>query len=347
MTKRVAAIAGVLVTFGLTAAAAVALWPTHGDRDTSGDATPAPAPVIDSASTGVTGVEEPVGGADLSPSGEFAVQPARSPLPVQIDIKQPPAAGLLFDVDSGEVLWARRPATELPIASLTKMMTALLIAERHGPNELVAIDKKAAGVEGSQIGALIAGKRVPLRGTFLGLIMASGNDAAVALAQHDAGSIPAFVRRMNARAERMGLECTRFAGPAGLQDTGNHSCAYDLAALARADLANPWIASVTSRRYASVPFPIKGGKLDLANNHYFVQSGISGLPKARVTGVKTGLTNGAGRCYVTSARMGGTHLGVVLLDSTDPLGEIPRLLRAGFRVSGESVPRLPGKRRKR
>ena len=70
--------------------------------------------------------------------------------------------------------------------------------------------------------------------------------------------------------------------------------------------------------------------LSLANNHYFVQSGIAGLPKARVTGVKTGLTNGAGRCYVTTARLGGRHLGVVLLDSPDPIRQVPQLLRAGF-----------------
>lgn len=168
----------------------------------------------------------------------------------------------------------------------------------------------------------------------------------MALAQHDAGTIQAFVRRMNARAVVMGLDCTRFAGPAGLQDTGNHSCAFDLAALARAGLADPWIASVTRRRYAEVPFPIEGGKLHLANNHYFVQTGVAGLPNARVTGVKTGLTNGAGRCYVTTARMGDTHLGVVLLDSTDPIGEIPRLMRAGFRVSGEAVPAAADKGRR-
>ena len=342
MSKRAAAVAGVVLAFALTAAAAVALWPGKGDRDTS-DA-PGGGRASSGSSLESTGIEEPVG-AEAIPeidrvvdpgaagSGEFAVETAPSPLPVQIDIKQPPAAGLLFDVDSGEVLWARRPAAQLPIASLTKMMTALLIAERHRPDERVLVSDKAAGVEGSQIGALIAGKRVPLRGAFLGLIMASGNDAAVALAEHDAGSIGAFVERMNARAAQMGLGCTHFAGPAGRQDRGNHSCANDLAALARADLADPWVSSVTARRYATVPFPIKGGKLHLANNHYFVQRGITGVPRARVTGIKTGLTNGAGRCYVTTARLGDRHLGVVLLDSPDPLKQVPRLLAAGFVAS--------------
>ncbi len=139
---------------------------------------------------------------------------------------------------------------------------------------------------------------------------------------------------MNRRAQLLGLNCSHFAGPAGLQDRGNHSCAYDLAAMARAALADPWIASVTRRRSAEVPFPVRGGTLSLSNNHYFVQRGLTGLPRARVTGVKTGLTNGAGRCYVTTARLGRRHLGVVLLDSPDPLRQVPQLLAAGFAAPG-------------
>ena len=114
---------------------------------------------------------------------------ASYPAAVRPRLKQPPAAGILFDVDTGEVLWARNPAAERPIASLTKMMTALLIAERHRPAERVLISAKAPGVEGSRIGVLKAGSKVPLGGLFLGLLLASGNDAAVALAEHDAGTV--------------------------------------------------------------------------------------------------------------------------------------------------------------
>ena len=81
---------------------------------------------------------------------------------------------------------------------------------------------------------------------------------------------------------------------------------------------------------ATPAFPIRGGVLHLANNHYFLDHGLGGLPAARVTGLKTGFTDGAGRCYVTTARLGGRHLGVVLLDSPDPLRQVPRLLAAGF-----------------
>ena len=337
--------------FGVTAIGAVLLWP---DRDAGGDGDASASAPTSAATETATDSIEPASGA-IPPEGSsgdrtataaeveppvldpaqvdtYAVGPAPSPALVRPRLKQPPAAGILFDVDTGEVLWARNPGDERPIASLTKMMTALLIAERHRPGERVMISAKAPGVEGSRIGVLKPGRRVPLDGLFLGLLLASGNDAAVALAEHDAGTVGAFVKRMNRRAEVMGLGCTRFAGPAGLQDTGNASCAYDLAALARADLANDWVASVTRRRSAEVPFPVKGGTLSLANNHYFAQRGIAGVRRAEVTGLKTGLTNGAGRCYVTTARLGKRHLGVVLLDSPDPLRQVPLLLRAGFRA---------------
>jgi D-alanyl-D-alanine carboxypeptidase (penicillin-binding protein 5/6) len=357
MSRRLLAILGVGFCLAWTAAGAAFLWPAEDDGGGSGGEAPAPerASAGGGPAEGISGLDgsrgegappagggpvasDPVGsGIEGEPAGpgtgEFAVLPAQAPYAVRPRLKQPPAAGLLFDVDSGEVLWARSPAEERPIASLTKMMTALIVSDRHGPGETVAISPKAAKVEGSRIGVLRPGRSAPLRGLFLGLLMVSGNDAAAALAEHDAGTIRAFVRRMNATAAAMELACTRFAGPAGLQDTGNSSCAYDLAALARASLADPWIASVTSRRFAKVPFPMKGGTLELANNHFFVQRGVAGVPKARVTGVKTGLTNGAGRCYVTTARLGDRHLGVVLLDSEDPIRQVPQLLTAGFRVS--------------
>ena len=350
MIRGVAAIAAV-VCLVWTAAGAYLLWPDD-DRDTSSRVTTVYAgdDTTGAADSDLPPPPDPSPPPDPAPlpelaapgAGEFAVEAAEAPLAVAPNLKRPPRAGVLFDVDNGEVLWARRPALELPIASLTKMLTALIVAERHRPDERVRISAKAPGVEGSRIGVLKPGRMVPLRGLFLGLLLASGNDAAVALAEHDSGTVGAFVKRMNARAAELGLACSHFAGPAGLQDTGNSSCAYDLAALARADLANQWVASVTGREAARVPFPTKGGTLSLTNNHYFVKHGVAGVPGARVTGVKTGLTNGAGRCYVTTARLGDTHLGVVVLDSPDPVRQVPRLLRAGFAAEGALPPAPAG-----
>jgi D-alanyl-D-alanine carboxypeptidase (penicillin-binding protein 5/6) len=333
MNKRLVALA-LAFCLAWAAAGAVLLWPDE-DGPASGDDS-------ETASTAVQGEHRHAKREALAAiasnlsappgTGPYAVEVAAPPYPVRPRLKRPPAAGLLFDVDTGEVLWAREPAAERPIASLTKMLTALVVAERHRRRERVLVSAKAPGVEGSRIGVLKPGTKVPLGGLMLGLLLASGNDAAVALAEHDAGTVRAFVKRMNRRAAELQLRCSRFAGPAGLQDTGNSSCAYDLAALARADLANEWIASITRRQSAEVPFPIKGGMLSLANNHYFARNGVAGVPGAEVTGLKTGLTNGAGRCYVTTAKLGDRHLGVVLLDSPDPLRQVPLLLRAGFRV---------------
>jgi D-alanyl-D-alanine carboxypeptidase len=258
-------------------------------------------------------------------SNRFTVRPAAPPTAVRVKLKRPPAAGLLFDVRSGEVLWQLNPRRGLPIASLTKMMTALIVAQRHELGERVLITPRTLRYAGSGVGVLPAGKRVRLEALLYGLLLVSGNDAAIALAQHDAGSLPRFVRRMNQRAAELGLTCSRFASPSGIVDEGNYSCPLDLATLARLDLANPVLRRIMGAERARFRFPIKGGFLDLYNNNPFIED-------PGVTGVKTGLTNAAGRCYVTTAKIGGRHLGVVLLDSPDPLGQVPQLLQAGARA---------------
>jgi serine-type D-Ala-D-Ala carboxypeptidase (penicillin-binding protein 5/6) len=256
----------------------------------------------------------------------YALKPSVDPAPVEVEFRRPPRAGVLFDVDTGEVLWERHPRRELPIASLTKMMTALLIADRHRPSERVRITPEALAYEGSGVGVLPRGRKAKLEAMLNGLLLVSGNDVAIALAQHDAGTVRRFVRRMNTRARRLGLQCTRFSSPHGLEDRGNHSCPEDLAALARADLANRRIRAITRSDRARLRFPIRGGILELYNNNPFIRAGVEGI-----TGLKTGYTDAAGRCYVITARRAGRHLGVVLLHTPKPLDQVPALLRAGAR----------------
>ena len=170
-------------------------------------------------------------------------------------------------------------------------------------------------------------------------MLVSGNDAAIALAQHDARTQRRFVARMNRRARRLGLACSHFASPSGIIDRRNYSCPLDLATLARARPRQPRPCGGSSRtRRARLPFPIKGGVLDLFNINPFISMRMPGI-----TGVKTGLTDAAGRCYVITQRRGARQLGVVLLNSPDPLGQVPRLLRAGFRA--ERSARLRAKTR--
>jgi len=348
--NRVLAITAVLIVFGATAAVAVALWAghKHGGHTRTASARPkAPA-----ASTGTvssapslrsapTSRQTPATLGALAPAGlRFALQPVTGALPVRYRFKHPPVAGVLFDVKSGQVLWQRHPRLEHPIASLTKMMTALIVAADDSPQDRIKISRKAAQTPGSATGLLPRGRKVPFEPLLEALIMISANDAAVALAEHDGGTVTRFVKAMNRQALAMGLTCTHFTTPNGLRDRGNHSCAADLAELARADLANPAIARIAQTRYAKPRFPIKGKHLYLSNNHYFLMHGLTGIPQAQVTGLKTGFTDAAGRCYVTTARVGGHELGVVLLDSPNPLLQVPALMRAGFEHLG-AIPPAP------
>ena len=158
-----------------------------------------------------------------------------------------------------------------------------------------------------------------------GLLLPSGNDAAVALAQHVAGSVHNFVSRMNDEAAKLGMGCTRYSSPSGYYDKGNYSCAADLAILAHVDIEQPRIARVVHTYSAVLPFPIKGGKLYLYNNNPLL---IYKYPGA--TGMKTGYTEAAGRCLVATAERHGVRLGVVVLDSTEPGIQASDLLDRGF-----------------
>jgi len=132
---------------------------------------------------------------------------------------------------------------------------------------------------------------------------------------------------MNLRAQQLGLTCSRFSSPSGIKDQGNHSCALDLATLARMDLANQVVRRIVGTRRVRMRFPVKGGYLDLFNINPFIDD-------PGVTGVKTGLTNAAGRCYVVTAHINGRYLGVVLLNTPDPFTQVPRLFKAGAQTGG-------------
>lgn len=269
-------------------------------------------------------------------NGPVAPAPATSPLTLQlagapdlvhVRFRDPPRAGLLFDLDTGQVLWRRNPTRVLPIASLTKMMTALVVAERVPPTGKVLVTRQALRYTGSGVGVLPRGKWIGVTTMLYGLLLPSGNDAAIALAQRAAqGSQRRFVALMNAEAARMGLPCTRYSTPSGILDAGNHSCAADLAVEARALLDQPRLARIVGRREAALPFPIKGGRLYLYNNNPLLRARFPGT-----IGVKTGYTDAAGRCLVAAVRYRGRRLGVVLLHSPDTGQQAERLLRAAFR----------------
>jgi D-alanyl-D-alanine carboxypeptidase (penicillin-binding protein 5/6) len=244
---------------------------------------------------------------------------------VRIAFHHPPRAGLLFNLSTGQVLWQRNPNERLRVASLTKMMTALLTVRSQPPNARVLITKAAVNSAGSKVGVLPLGRHVRLETMLYGLLLPSGNDAAVALAQHVAGSVGGFVTRMNEEAAQLGMACTRFSSPSGYVNAGNFSCASDLAVLAHADLEEPRLASIVKTLSAKLPFPIKGGKLYLYNNNPLLIYHYPGL-----TGLKTGFTALAGRCLVATAERAGVRLGVVVLHSPNPGTQARQLLDRGF-----------------
>ena len=248
---------------------------------------------------------------------------------VSVKLKLALTSGLLFDVRTGAVLWELHPQRVVPIASLTKMMTALVVLMHSSPSDHVLITPAAVHFTGSGVGLLPLHKRVPELALLYGLLLPSGNDAAIALAQHVAGTQPRFVSLMNAQAQHLGLHCTHFNSVSGVVDLDNRSCAPDLALMAHEVLEQPLLARIVASPSVATPFPIKGGKLFLYNNNPLLVDDYPGTD-----GVKTGFTDAAGQCLVATARRGRNWLGVVLLHSGNTAAQADTLLNAGFAKLG-------------
>ena len=224
------------------------------------------------------------------------------------------------------MLWQRNPLLRVPIASLTKMMTALLTVKATTPRQPVLITKAALETSGSKVGVLPVHRHVPVESLLYGLLLPSGNDAAVALADTRRRQR----RRVRARDEpaggpaRDGLHALLLAF--GLLRRRATSRAPPTSRCWRTSIcAQPRIARVTHTYSAVIPFPIKGGKLYLYNNNPLLIYRYSGT-----TGMKTGYTIAAGRCLVATAERDGVRLAAVVLNSTEPGRQAARLLDAGF-----------------
>ena len=227
------------------------------------------------------------------------------------------AAWILVNPATGEVL-ARHAAHEsLPMASTTKMMTALLVMERTRLGDVVTVPEEATEV-GESSADLVAGEKLTVRQLLTGLLVASGNDAAVTLADHVAGSQGAFVAMMNRRAAQLGLRDTRFASPHGLDRPGQYASVRDLVHLAERAMAHPIFRETVARRTATLPGAFGGPARHLESENDLLDLD----PEA--DGVKTGHTSGAGYAMVAHARRPG--LGVSLYAAM--IGEPSRPRRA-------------------
>ena len=234
-------------------------------------------------------------------------------------------SAVLLSGESGAVLWEKNPRERLPMASTTKIMTALLAleeAERAG-DPAVEITEEMVAVEGSSMG-LRAGDRLTLTNLAAGMLLASGNDAAHAAALFLDGSQEGFARRMNSRAEEIGMKDTHFVTPSGLDAEDHFSTAYDLALLAREALENEAFAKLVASPRREVAF-LEPAHTATYENH----NKLLGLYEGCV-GVKTGYTKKAGRCLVSAARREGVTLIAVTLDAPDDWDDHTALLDYGF-----------------
>ena len=215
-------------------------------------------------------------------------------------------SAVLLDASTGRVLYASHAEDKSLIASTTKIMTALVICETGDLNRTVVIPPEAVGIEGSSM-YLKAGEVLSVHELLYGLMLRSGNDAAVALALADSGSISAFAMRMNEKAAVLGLKNTHYANPHGLDSEENYSTALDLARLTRFALQNPDFAQLVSTKSVTI------GDRVLTNHNKLLWQYSGAI------GVKTGYTRTAGRILVGAAERDGRRLiAVTIADPTPP-----------------------------
>lgn len=240
----------------------------------------------------------------------LAVAAAAPILPVRAEDAVPdrfPRAGEAYLVVlDGRPLWAGEPDARRPPASLTKLLTALVALDASwNPDAWVRVSRRAAAQAGSRAG-LRAGDALRAEDALVATLVASANDACVALAEHAAGSVPAFVDRMNARAAAMGLGATRVRSPCGLDAEDHLSSARDLWRLAEAALARPEIRRMVAMPGARVR--TREGRTIVLRNGNALLGRLDGTE-----GVKTGFTERAGPCLVALVRRGGHEVLLVLL----------------------------------
>jgi serine-type D-Ala-D-Ala carboxypeptidase (penicillin-binding protein 5/6) len=235
---------------------------------------------------------------------------------------------ILADLDSGRLFFAESPQARRSIASLTKLMTALLVLERRSLDDVVEVSPDAV-FDDDDFGAsstlgLRAGERRTVRELLYALLLQSANDAAVALAIDVSGSEQAFVRAMNRRADTLGMHETEFFSPNGLDDRGRSS-ARDLLLLVQADYATAGFAPVVRTKFRTIPGP-KGSKPRTIQN----RNAMLWLYPGAI-GAKTGFTTGAGNCLIAVAERNGRRLVAIILGSqNEAFSEAATLLDFGF-----------------
>lgn len=232
-------------------------------------------------------------------------------------------SAVLYDAGGAGVLWEKNAHERLPMASTTKIMTALVALENLPLDTVVSIPAAAVGVEGSSV-YLCEGEKQTLEALLFALMLESANDAATAIAIAVAGSVEAFAQLMNRRAESMGLHDTHFVNPHGLDDPEHYTTACDLAVITAEALKNPDFRRIAGTYRTSMPLGDTPGARLLINHNRLLRS----YPGA--IGGKTGFTKKSGRCLVSAAERDGLRLVAVTLSAPDDWSDHEHMLDYGF-----------------
>ena len=247
----------------------------------------------------------------------WAVQPAQ-------ELSLSAEAAVLLCADNGRVLYEKNADQPLPIASITKIMTAVIALEEAESNDKAVTFEASMQAEGSSM-YLQVGDTLTLTELVKGLMMVSGNDAANAIAVGVAGGQEAFAVLMNRKARQIGMKNTHFVTPSGLDDEQHYSTAYDMALLCRYAMDNPVFAEIVSQKKLTVHYLVPPNKTQLCVNHNKLLSFYEGC-----MGIKTGFTKKAGRTLTSCAERNGVRLIAVTLHAPDDWNDHMRLLDSGF-----------------
>lgn len=232
-------------------------------------------------------------------------------------------ACVIFEANSGRLLYDKNKDIQLPEASTTKIMTALVTIENTNVDEKIKIPKQAVGIEGSSI-YLREGEQLTVKELLYGLMLRSGNDCAVALALHVGGTIENFANMMNQKAKQLGCKNTNFVNPHGLPDENHYTSAYDLGLISCEAIKNPVFKQIVSAKSTTI-----------SNDGYDYDRYLKNKNKILTlfdgaNGIKTGYTKKAGRCFVGSAYRNGMQLVVVLLNCAPMFEESMQLMQRCF-----------------
>jgi len=247
----------------------------------------------------------------------------------------PPAlkakSAILIEAATGKVLYSKNAEELRYPASTTKIMSLIVGLEDGNLDDIITVSNHAASTEGSSL-ALTPGENIKMIDLLYGIMLISGNDATVALAEHIAGSVEKFSQRMTEKAHAIGAKDTHFTNSSGLPDPNHYTTAHDLARIAAYGYKNPLFAEIVSTKHKIIPWPGKEYNRELFNENRMLWLYEGG------NGVKTGYTDAAGRCLVSGAKQKDIQLIAVVLDSDTMWDDSIALLNYGFsQVTPEKI----------